>query len=410
MISLKSLQEMQEFIQEHLTIKVFEKKKWGEVFTPPLMIDKMLDSLPEDIYSNPDLKWFDPCAGIGNFLIILYFRLMNGLVKWQSDPCIRSNHILQNMVYMNELNPDNAEICKNFFSNANVFCQDFLQFNKNIVFDVIIGNPPFQLKDGKGGKNKLYEKMVNKALTLLNLNTNSYSKLLFLVPDNLFSGNSSKTYLELINYEKYHLKWIDFSNYWSIKNIQQKICCFLLERNNYKAEKKDINKTKTKIINDFCSPFEISLVNRSVNPIRKWTLEIEHLLNTYLDVKKNKSIYNRGKNLDYYSNTFYLNSIPIIYCYNKFLYTTDSKLVIGKGIKKIVLFLISTKYEYYMDWTGEYGIGPNTIYIPFSYEIEGKKLELFFKSDTYKELMFACKTCRQFLKLGLIQYLDIKKY
>jgi hypothetical protein len=400
MISLKCLKEMQDFIQEHLTIKVFEKKKWGEVFTPCYMIDKMLDSLPEEIFNDPDLKWFDPCAGIGNFVILVYFRLMDGLVKWEPDSCKRSKYILKNMLYMNEINPDNVEIARNILGkDAQIYCQDFLNFNDNIKFDVIIGNPPFQLKDGKGGKNKLYEKIVNKALTLLNYN----GKLLFLVPDNLFSGNSSKTYLELIKTDKYHIKWIDFSSFWAIKNIQQKICCFLLELNNYKALK------KTKIItdlNNFTS--EIDLVNRPINPIRKWTLDLEHLINTYLLSDKNTSIYNRGKNLDSYSNTFSLNCFTLIYSPNKFLYTNDEKLAPGHGLKKIVIFLISTNYEYYMDWTGDYGVGPNTIYIPFSNELEGKKLELFFKSDTYKELMFACKTCRQFLKLGLIQYLDLE--
>jgi hypothetical protein len=423
MISSKSLKEMKEFIQEHLTIKVIEKKKWGEVFTPVKIIDKMLDSLSEEIFTNPDLKWFDPCAGIGNFIILVYFRLMDGLVKWEPDSCKRSNHIIQNMLYINELNADNVEICKNIFIketgtetetgreietkiNANIYCQDFLKFDNNIKFDIIIGNPPFQLKDGKGGKNKLYEKIVNKALTLLNCN----GILLFLVPDNLFCGNSSKTYFELIKTDKYHIKWIDFSSFWSIKNIQQKICCFLLERRNICKDKyKDNEKyfKKTKIVTDFCSPFEVELVNRSVNPIRKWTLYSESLLNTYLLSDKNKSIYNRGKNLDSYSNTFSLNCFILIYCPNKFLYTNNEKLAIGVGLKKIVIYLISTNYEYYMDWTGEYGVGPNTIYIPFTNEIEGKKLESFFKSETYKELMFSCKTCRQFIKLGLIQYLDI---
>lgn len=398
MIIDKTLEEMEEFMNNNLTIKVFEKKAFGEVFTPPHLINKMLDSLPEDIFCNPSLKWLDPCAGIGNFLIIIYYRLMNGLSFCIKDEKKRSSHILENMLYMIELNTENVQIAKNIFGkDARIYCQDFLQFKSNEVFDIIIGNPPFQLKEGKGGKNKLYEQIIIKCLSFLNPNS---GKLLFLVPDNLFAGNSSKTYLKMLDYN-YHIKWIDFSNFWLIKSIQQKICCFLLERINCK----DKALKKTKIINNFTS--EIHLENRPINPIRDWQLKTELLINTYIDLDKNTSIYNRGKNLDHYSNTFSLNSYPIIYKPNNFLYTDNKLLAVGFGFKKIVIFLISTKYEYYMDWNGEYGVGPNTIYIAFSNDLQGNKLESFFKSDTYKELMFACKTCRQFLKLGLIQYLNL---
>jgi hypothetical protein len=393
MITDKTLEEMEEFMNNNLTIKVFEKKAFGEVFTPPPLINKMLDSLPEDIYCNPSLKWLDPCAGIGNFLILIYFRLMNGLSEWEKDVKERSNHIIKNMLYMVELNKENVQIASNIFGkDTRIYCQDFLHFKTNEVFDIIIGNPPFQLKKGKGGKNKLYEQIVSKSLSILNPNS---GKLLFLVPDNLFAGNSSKTYLKMLN----HIKWIDFSNFWLIKSIQQKICCFLLE----------VNVTgfkKTKIITDL-NNFEVDLVNRPINPIRDWHLKTELLINTYICLNKNTSIYNRGKNLDHYSNTYSLNSFPIIYKPNNFLYTDNKLLAVGFGLKKIVIFLISTKYEYYMDWNGEYGVGPNTIYIAFSTDLQGIKLESFFKSDTYKELMFACKTCRQFLKLGLIQYLNL---
>jgi 16S rRNA G1207 methylase RsmC len=103
---------------------------------------------------------------------------------------------------MVEINPKNVKISKKIFgSKANICCADFLKDSEKCFrqfgvdkFDIIIGNPPFQDKAGKGGKNKLYEKIICKCLDILNKNTNSY--LLFLVPDNLFSGNSSKTYLK----------------------------------------------------------------------------------------------------------------------------------------------------------------------------------------------------------------------
>ena len=54
-------------------------KSNGEVFTPVYLINDMIDKLPTDVWGNPDLKWLDPCAGIGNFPIVIIEKLMIGL-------------------------------------------------------------------------------------------------------------------------------------------------------------------------------------------------------------------------------------------------------------------------------------------------------------------------------------------
>ena len=66
--------EIEEFITNYLPIKNLEKAKFGEVFTPSALIKKMLDLYPSNYWSNPDLKWLDPCCGTGNFLIHIYQR------------------------------------------------------------------------------------------------------------------------------------------------------------------------------------------------------------------------------------------------------------------------------------------------------------------------------------------------
>ena len=43
------------------------KMKYGEIQTPHVLIDNMLDMIPEDIFSNPNLKWLDPGTGQGYF-------------------------------------------------------------------------------------------------------------------------------------------------------------------------------------------------------------------------------------------------------------------------------------------------------------------------------------------------------
>jgi hypothetical protein len=408
MITNKSKVEMELLIKEYMPVKKKEKKQFGEVFTPLHLINIMLDTLPKELFKNPDLKWLDPTAGIGNFMFEIYYRLMNSLQIWQPNTEKRSNHILENMLYMVEINENNVEICKNIFYNkdrnkANIICKDFLSNETDLYFDIIIGNPPFQDKAGKGGKNKLYEKIICKCLDILNKN----SYLLFLVPDNLFSGNSSKTYLNLLNY---HLHYIDFRQQITdtFHGIQQKICCFLLEKKDFTTN------LLTNIYSDDTNlPVKIQLKNRPLNPIRNWNLETESWFQKYISQIKNSNVvYNRGISIHNYMLDLPENNdnyYTLIYTPTKKLYTNDIKLAKGFGKKKIIFFLISIKGEYFIDWKGEYGVGPNTMFISFEKEEEGKKLDIFFKSNEYKQALFSCKTCRQFFKIALLQYLNIEK-
>ena len=63
-----------------------------------------------------------------------------------------------------------------------------------------------------------------------------------------------------------------------------------------------------------------------------------------------------------------------------------------------------------MDYSGKYGAGPNTFYIPFSTIIEGKIIEHFLNSNDYKTLANATKTTRQYLKISFIEHIKLPKY
>ena len=76
---IDSPKELLEFLSGNLKPKSVEKKKFGEVFTPLSLISEMLDHLPNEVWSNPNLKWIDPANGMGNFPIAVYLRLMEGL-------------------------------------------------------------------------------------------------------------------------------------------------------------------------------------------------------------------------------------------------------------------------------------------------------------------------------------------
>jgi len=140
------------FLSARLKPREAEKKQMGEVFTPPSLINDMLNKLETvvpDIWSNGRRRFLDPAAGIGNFPALIYARLMVGLADEFVDAVARKKHILANMLFMCEINPENARICARLFSGCpHIHCGDFLTFDPNATwsvaqFDVIIGNPPY---------------------------------------------------------------------------------------------------------------------------------------------------------------------------------------------------------------------------------------------------------------------------
>lgn len=394
--------ELHKMMNSYLPIRTNEKNKYGEVLTPPKLIEEIINHFPETVWSDPHLTWIDPTCGTGNFIIMVYMKLMNGLASWNPDPKQRSKHIIENMLYMVELNDRNANVVKKIFGpNANIIEGDFLTCNSfdKKGFDMIVGNPPFQddtlsgafgIKRRSSGKNKLYERIILKCLQLLNRN----GWMSFITPDNLFSGGS-KTYLELI---QNNITLISFHKTIQpfFPKIQQYMCYFVMN-----MEEPGL----TKIIGNHGEEFKCNLTNRPLNPVRNWTNYTEELVNKYISLKRNGSVYNRGKPTSHYNQ---LNGeYVLIYKPSEKIFANKTELAVGYGIKKIAVFLISPDLKFEPDFDGKYGIGPNIIYIPLKNEEEGHILETFLKSNMYKTLALSTKTNRQFLKIKLIEHLHL---
>jgi len=410
-------EDIQKKIEQYLPVRQEKKDKHGEVFTPIELIEEMLDKLPSSVWKDPELKWLDPANGIGNFPMVVYKKLLeklpdsydgeNGNYSTENG---KKKHIIENMLYMVEIDPANVRISRRIFgTNANISCADFLEqqekwkkdFHGVDKFDIIVGNPPFQDSieekktdaPRKGGKNKLYERVTIKCFSLLN----KHGYLLFVTPDNIMTGNTNKAYEELIKYNILHINLNNIQKRY-FPSIGQSMCYFLI----HVGTKKD--DLETTIQNNNNQNINIIVRNRPLNPITEWTDKTEKIVRNFISDERNNAVYNRGtKESDYTGGKY-----KVIYTPEKILHTNNMSLSPGLGIKKIVLFESKPMSDGFLDKNGEYGVGPHTFYIPFETASDGKLLEKFFKSDTYKTLVKVSITS-QYLKTSLISYLNINK-
>lgn len=185
-IETMSDQDIETYIAKHIhdgradTSSEHENRdRFGEVFTPAVLINELLDALPSYIWSDTSARWLDPAAGTGQFLALVYARLMRSLSKKIPNLQKRKTHILEKMLFMVEKNPKNVVALRRLFgSRTHISLADFLEQRAkwtrdlgSTSFHVIAGNPPFQ-KDkggatykGSAGHQTLWDAFVKEALT-----------------------------------------------------------------------------------------------------------------------------------------------------------------------------------------------------------------------------------------------------
>lgn len=171
-----------EMLREYVKVGEVEKKTLGEVMTPISLVNDMLDTLPKEVWQNPNLKWLDPCAGVGIFPSVIIERLMVGLEEFEPDDYKRYKHILENQLYFGELQAKNMFLFLCAFDpndefTMNVYNGSYLteEFNNHMKevwevdkFDVIVMNPPYQTNNpGQKKTHPIWDKFVKKSFEIL---------------------------------------------------------------------------------------------------------------------------------------------------------------------------------------------------------------------------------------------------
>ena len=139
-MSMTNLDNIKDQITKASTYSKSKSDVHGEVFTPFALIAEMVKKIPLSTLTDPSKTYFDPCAGKGNFPIILVKALMKTLAKAIPDEADRLKHIIENQIFMAEFQDTSANFIAYHFQmgkgfKVNLYKGDTLQMPEDF-FDL----------------------------------------------------------------------------------------------------------------------------------------------------------------------------------------------------------------------------------------------------------------------------------
>jgi len=114
-----------------------------EVFTPPKLVNEILDMLPQELFESKTTTFLDPVSKSGVFLREIAKRLMKGLENQIPDKQERANHILKKQLFgiaiteLTSLLSRRTVYGTKTANNKYSFCTEFDNEQGNIIFDNI---------------------------------------------------------------------------------------------------------------------------------------------------------------------------------------------------------------------------------------------------------------------------------
>ena len=414
--------ELLEFIDSCLKPKKIEKNKFGEVFTPMYLVFEMLDMLDKQyikengrsIFTELHYKWFDPASGMGNFPVAVYLKLMEGLKIQIPNDEDRKQHIIENMLYMSELNKKNVFITYQIFNINNKYRLNLHEGNTlelNTVekwgidkFDIVIGNPPYNKEKNsstvgvKGGKS-LWDIFVVKSI---NIWLKEKGLLLLIHPP---SWRKPEHYL----WEVLGRKQLLYLKTYSKKEGNKIFDCSTLV--DYYVLKNTSIYQETTVDGQDGKTYNINLSDWNFLPSGVFE-NMKQILG------KNDVLYSRTnygtdkKNVSKQKTETY--NLPVIHNMTKkeglgFVYSNEDK---GHfGVPKVILSFGEFQYPY-NDWKGEYGMSQICYGLKINSKEEGDKIVQAINSDKFKEILKYTKWSTFYTDWRMFKYFkpDFWKY
>ena len=403
------------YIQANLSVRDFEKNKYGEVFTPYSYICDLLDQLPARVWRDPSLRWLEPASGIGNFCLVVYMRLMDGLAADADafpDLTARHEHILRNMLFMVELNEENVARTRDLFGPlVNIRCADFMAGGAGAgmsAADIVIGNPPFQTPretartSSKGGQT-LWDKFIVKSLGILRQTppgpgTDAERFLCFITPPAWRKPNSPHGLWAMMTSEPCSLRYIHMiDKKTAIRDlcVQQRMDLFIVGVG-------DSSSTSCRVITSASDGNTLNMISP-----RDWPF----LPNSEFDVIKSmidpkgpdprRVIYDRsayGSDLPHMAPEYLAGEFiyPVVHTMTRrglgLWYSNTATRGTGHFGKAKVILNFNEKLYPYLDHAGEFGMGQFSFGLPTGGSVaEGEAMVRALNSPRFTAVVKATK-------------------
>ena len=251
------------------------KKNEGIFFTHPIIVERIIKYIKTKIKMT-DIKILEPSCGSGEFIEIL-----DKTIRKKTIHAIELNETIYN------------EVSKKIYSDAvKFFNQDYLQYDTNDQYNLIIGNPPYFVIPKKDVPKKYQEHISGRPNIFCLFVLHSLYKLandgilVFVLPNSFMNSSYYEKVRKLIS-EKYDLfKIMNFKNDPLFKDTLQPTSAFFI--------KNKIRKTPSPMVYEFNG---ISLFTDQKKLFQNLVKNTKTLTELGFTVKNGDTIWNKFKDI-----------------------------------------------------------------------------------------------------------------